>query len=785
MRDASLFQYIGKPLRRTEDLRLLKGEGRFTDDLSVPGQYYAVFVRSPHPHARLSDIDTKTALAMPGVVSVITADDLSALNPIDHSPLPSTRDDLKLKPADADAFFAGPHYLLPLDRVRHVGEAVAMVIASSASEARDAAECVDVRYEPLSATHNARASVEPDTVSLWDERSTNYCIDGWHGDVEGTQQALADAPHVLTVDFHVDRVTGVPLEPRAALAQYNPNEDSYSLVAGSGGAVRQRNEIANVLGIDPSKLRVRSLDVGGNFGTRNRVYVEFALVLWAAKTLNIPVKFTASRSESFLTDYQGRDLHSRLTLGLDAQGAFVALKAENLSNLGARAVSLSPLGKGSTLVTGNYRIPVACVRASAAFTNTVPTQAYRSSGRPEVNYALERTIDIAAQRFGFDLVDIRRKNLIASAAMPYANPLGANYDSGDYEHALDEALRLADWNGFQLRRDDAQSRGRLRGRGIAPYVESSIGSPRERADVHIDKNGSVTVVIGTQPTGQGQETSFAQVTADLLHVDFEAVTVVTGDTRFVTAGGGSHSGRSMRHAGTVIALAVTELIATAKAVVARARDLPIADIEFDTGLFRLPQHNETLNWFEVADLIVRHRLEASWPKGLRVVQDNEMHTPVFPNGCAVCEVEVDPETGAVQLCTYVAVDDVGRAINPLILHGQTHGSVAQGVGQALSEWCHIDGDSGQPNMGSLMDYAIPRADDIPDITVALHEVLSPTNPLGIKSGGEGATTPALAVVVNATVDALRHLNIEHIDMPLTPFNVWRAIRNASKDLPHG
>jgi aerobic carbon-monoxide dehydrogenase large subunit len=782
MWDPTNFTYIGKPLARTEDQRLLTGAGRFTDDFNADGQLFAAMVRCPYAHATICSIDTEAALALPGVKAVFTGEDCvrAGLNPIGHNPIPSTDKDLKLVPAHGEPFFIGPHHLLPTDKARHCGEAVAMVIASSQAQAQDGVEAVDVNYEQLPHVSDAQQATQSGGgPTVWDGIADNQCADGWHGDVDGTQQAIDGAAHVFIRSFHIDRVTGVPLEPRSALAEYFPADDhtdgSYSLIAGSGGAVRQRREIADVLGIDPSRLRVRSLDVGGNFGTRNRVYIEFALVTWAAEQLRAPVKYTANRSESFLSDYQGRDLRSSITLAVDSDGYFVALKAENLSNLGARAVSLSPLGKGSALITGSYHIPKACVRASAAFTNTVPTQAYRSSGRPEVNFALERIIDIAARRLDRDGANLRRLNLVRPTSMPYRNAIGAEYDSGNYPHAMDAAMEAINWDSFEVRKVESAARGKLRGRGIAPYVESSIGTPRERADINILPDGQVKVIIGTQPTGQGQETSFAQVTADLLGVSFESIEVIMGDTRVVTAGGGSHSGRSMRHAGTVIAYAVEDLVKTASNIIAQLHAVAAEDVEFDAGVLRVPQRNIALRWHEVARELELCDDRQSWPRGLRVTRDNEMHTPVFPNGCAACEVEVDPQTGVIALLDYAAVDDVGRAINPLILHGQAHGSIAQGIGQAMWEFCHIDESSGQPLCGSLMDYCLPRAADMPLMHTVLHEVLSPTNPLGIKSGGEGATTPALAVVVNAAVDALAHLGIEHIEMPLTPFRVWQAI----------
>jgi carbon-monoxide dehydrogenase large subunit len=581
-------------------------------------------------------------------------------------------------------------------------------------------------------------------------------------DPAAVDAAFAGAAHVVAHEFHVGRVTGVPLEPRAALGAFEAASGRYVLYAGSGGAFRQRREIAEVLGLPPERLRVVSLDVGGNFGTKNRVYVEYGLVLWAARRLGRPVKYTATRAETLVSDYQGRDLVTRVALALDAGGRFLALRADNISNAGARAVSFSPLGKGSALVTGNYDIPVARVRARAVFTNTVPTQAYRSSGRPEVTFAIERLIDLAAAQVGIDRIELRRRNLIDEARMPYTNPFGMAYDSGRYAENMGLAMRLAGWDGFAARRAEAAARGALLGRGLANYVESSVGAPREQARMIVRPEGVVDVVIGTQPAGQGHETSFAQVAAERLELGVEAIRIVLGDTDLVRFGGGTHSGRSMRMAGTVIALAAGDLIAEGRRRATQALEAAEADVRYARGRFTVAGTDRGLGLFEV-------------PGGLEITRDNEMHEPVFPNGCHVCEVEVDPETGAVRLVRYAAVDDVGRAINPLIVEGQTHGGIVQGVGQALWEACVVDRAGGQTLTGSLLDYALPRAADVPSFATRLNEVPSPTNPLGVKAGGEGGTTPAPAVVASAIADALATLGVREIGLPATPYAIWRAL----------
>jgi carbon-monoxide dehydrogenase large subunit len=774
------FTSIGQPLRRKEDQRLLTGKGRFSDDFSIDGQAYAAMVRSPHPHARIVRMDTGHARSMPGVLGVFTGADCLAdgLKPIPHTPVPATKFDMKLTGPGGGPVFAGPHRLLPADKVRHVGEAVAMVVAATRAQALDAAEAVEVDYRELPFVIASEDALAPGAATVWDEAPDNVLVDTWFGDKDATDRAFESAAHVVKTQFNIGRVTAVTMEARSCLADCDPATGRFTLYAGSGGAVRQKAEMASVLGMAPEMLRVLSYDVGGNFGARNRPYVEFGLVLWACRKLKRPVKYTATRSEAFLTDYQGRDLVTKVELALDAGGRFLAMRADNISNVGALCVSLSPLSKGAGLITGSYAIPVASLRARAVFTNTMPTNAYRSSGRPEVTYAIERLIDQAADELGIDRVRLRRKNLVRPKAFPYRNAVGMAYDSGTYEANMDLAMEIADWEGFKQRRRIARKRGRLLGLGLSNYVESSIGSPRERTEMTVKPAGVVDVVIGTQPSGQGHETSFAQVVADLIAVPVATVNIIMGDTDIVSVGGGSHSGRSMRHAGTIISKASTELIAKGKAIAALALNVPAEKVEWKDGRFSSPASNRSFDFLELAKEIPRLALPTELKDGLAVAADHEMHEPVFPNGCAICEVEVDPDTGHVALVRYAAVDDVGRCINPLIVHGQTHGGIAQGVGQALWEQCYTDASSGQPLAGSFMDYGMPRSQTLPSFNAEIVQVLSPTNPLGIKAGGEGGTTPALAAVVSAIADALRDTGVRDITMPATPFAVWQAIQNA-------
>ena len=780
-RELPAFKSVGQPLRRKEDPRLVTGQGRFTDDFSLPGQAWAAMVRSPHPHARIRGIDAHATLATPGVLAVMTGADClrDGLKPIPHNPVPSTKYDMKLTGRGGSAVFVGPHMILPADKARHVGEAVAMVVAETRAAAQEAAESVIVDYEELPWVADSSAAAAPQAPRIWDELPDNVLVDTSFGDSAATDAAFARARHVVSLKVHIGRVTGVPLEPRAALGAFDPRTGRYTLYAGSGGAVRQKHELAEILGEDPEKLRVLSLDVGGNFGTRNRLYVEYALVLWASRKLGRPVKFRADRVECFLSDYQGRDLVSEVSLAIDETGKFLALRASNLSNVGARCVSLSPLSKGSGLITGSYDIPCASLRSRAVFSNTMPTQAYRSSGRPEVTFAIERLIDKAARLLGYDRLELRRRNLVPPAKMPYANAVGSIYDSGEYLASMERVLRLADWAGIEKRRAAARRRGKLLGAGFANYVESSIGTPKERVDIAVNPD-RIELVIGTQPAGQGHETSFAQVAADLLGVPFERVEIRLGDTDVVSAGGGTHSGRSMRHASAAIALASDDLIEKGKRLAAHLWSASADTLTFEDGVFRVPGKNNSFTWFELAARLSESGLPPEFAAGLRVRRDNEMHTPVFPNGACVCEVEIDPETGALELTRYSTVDDVGRCINPLIVDGQTHGALTQGVGQALWEGCVIDPNSGQPLCGSLMDYGMPRADTMPSFTTEIAEVLSPTNPFGVKAAGEGGTTPAPAVVLSAIEDALAEFGAVEIDMPATPQKIWAAINKAAR-----
>ena len=778
---------IGQPVRRTEDHRLLTGQGRYADDPAPPGLARAVLVRAPHAHARIRSIDCQAARAAPGVLAVLTGAEYQAdgLGPIPHAVALMTRPDVAVR-VRGSATIDTPHWPMPSERVRFAGEAVAMVIAETIAQAQEAAERVTVRYEALPCVVRATDALRPDAPHLWDPAPGNLAIEIEVGDAAKTQAAFARAAHVVRLDTWAQRVTGVPMEPRTTTAEYDATTGRTTLYTGSGrGVAKLRLDLARLLGVDPAAVRVVCGDMGGNYGTRNFFYPEYALLAWAARRLGQPVRWTCERAESFLTDYQGRDLTATAELALDADGRFLALRGDNLSNLGAYAASFVSLQKGIGIMSGVYDIPAAWFRGRGAVTNTVPTTPYRSAGRPEVMFVLERLIDLAAARTGIDRVDLRRRNLIPPAAQPYANPLGLTYDSGDYGAAMEATLARAGWAGFPARRAEARQRGRLRGIGVANYVEVTSGNPRERAEITVRPDGVVELVMGTMDSGQGHATSFAQLVTEFLGVPFASIRFVAHDTDRVKAGGGSHSGRSMKLAATVITGACAEIVARARRLAAVLLQAAEAELVFDAGRFRVTGTDRTLDLFELAAAAAREEVPEPLRGPLASVCDETIPVASFPYGTQVCEVEVDPETGAVALVALAATDDVGRAVNPMILHGQTQGGIAQGVGQALLEDIACDPATGQPRAGSFMDYALPRAADLPALDTALSEIPSPTNPLGVRSGGEGGTTPALASVVNAIVDALAEYGVRHIEMPVTPERVWRAISAAPPPAPGG
>ena len=778
---------IGQPVRRREDFRLVRGAGRYTADENLPGQVYAVMVRSPHAHARIRAIRTDEAKAVPGVLAVLTGADCVAdgLKPVPHKPWSPHPAETRLRNKGNAPPYEAAHWPLPADKAHFVGEALAMVVGENVHAAKDGAERVSIDYEVLPAVVESVAAARQDAPRVHDGAPSNVCFDAELGDAAATDAAFARAAHVARFETWVQRVTGVPMEPRAALAAFSAESGRYTVYAGNGGAVRLKTDLALILDVPPEKVRVLMGDVGGNFGTRGMIYPEFALVAWAAKKVGRPVKWIIERHESLLSDYQARDLAVEAELALNDKGMFLAMRGSNIGNLGGHTTNFAMVQKGVQMMSSIYRMPAAHFRARATLSNTAPTRPYRSAGRPEVIFVMERLIDIAAREFGFDRAAIRRRNLVTETELPYKNPFGVEYDNGDYVGGIDLALKLGDWAGFRRRRTEAKRRGKHRGIGVGVYVDISTGVPREKAEITVSPEGFVELVIGITSQGQGHETSFAQLVTEWLGVPIDAVRFVTGDTDRVTVGGGAHSGRGMRLGSIVIKKSSDRIIEKGLRIAEHLLETAAADIEFKDGRFAVKGTNHAVGLFDVAKAAAER---TDLPEDLRgplyAACDETVAEASYPYGAHCCEVEVDAETGRVRLVNYVAVDDVGRAINPLIIHGQVHGGIAQGVGQALLEHAHYDPESGQMLAGSLMDYAMPRASDLPFYVTELSEVPSSTHPLGIRPAGEGGTVPALAVVINAVVDALSEFGVRHVEMPATPEKVWRAIAEARAAKAH-
>jgi aerobic carbon-monoxide dehydrogenase large subunit len=769
---------IGQPVPRKEDLRLITGKGRYTDDLNLEGQAYAAMVRSPHAHAVIRSIDSEDARAVPGVLAVLTGADFIAdrLNPIPNKTFSLHPAEMPLLNSDGTPAFNVPDYPLPADKARFVGEAIVMVIAESIAAAKDGAERVIIDYEPLECVTFTVDAAGLGAPRVRDENSSNVCIDAQVGEAEPTAAAFRAAAHVAKIKTWIPRVAGSPMEPRAAVGDYDPASGRYTIYTCSGSTLRLRRDLAIVLDVPEPNVRLVIRDVGGNFGTRGAIFAEQPLVAWAARRIGRPVKWTSERSEVLLSDYQGRDLAVEAELALDKDGKFLAMRGSNVGNLGSHTGNFSMVQKGVEIMSSIYRMPAASFRARAVLSHTAPTRPYRSSGRPEVIYVMERLIDIAARQAGFDRVELRLRNLVSQSELPYKNPFGMVYDSGDYIGVMKHALDLGDWYGVPARKAEARARGKYRGIGVANYVDTATGIPREKAKLTVYPDGSVDLVIGTVSNGQGHETSFAQLVHEWLGVSFDKVRLLTGDTDIVDVGGGTHSGRGMRLGSIVIWNASNSIIEKGKEVAGLLLQRNPADVSFAGGTF-IADGGQSMSLTEVAAAMTsRADLPPEFRGPLIGECDQTVNEAGFPYGCHVCEVEIDAESGKVEIIRHTTVDDVGRAVNPLIIHGQTHGGIAQGVGQALLEHCFYDSSSGQMLAGSFMDYAMPRADNLPFFTTDISEVPSTTHPLGMRPAGEGGTTPALGVVINAIVDALSEFGVTHMELPATPERIWRAIR---------
>ena len=783
---------IGARVRRVEDPRFLTGAGRFVSDLHISNTSHAVFVRSMHAHARLRGIDIAAALSSPGVIAVFTGADMVAdgVGPM--------RAMWAIKGPDGTPMAEPPRFALARDIVRHVGEAVAIVVADTLLAAQDAADLIEIDYEPLVSVTDGRIAVSSDAPQLHEIAPSNVCFRWMRGDAAKVAAGFAAAAHVVKIDLINHRIGGAAIEPRAVAALPPHGFDKLTLYSATQVPHHIRRLVTEQLNISEAKLRVIAPDVGGGFGYKGKLYPEESVIAWAALKTNRPVRWVANRNESFLSDYQARDHATHAELALAGDGNYLALRVKTIANVGAYVSTFGaaiPSAIYSALLAGVYRTPAISVECTGVFTNTVPTDAYRGAGRPEACYVLERLADRAADALGLDPADIRRRNLIPSGVMPYQTPIGPSYDSGDFPKVFERALEVADYRGFSERRKLSEKRGLLRGIGIACFVESSGVAPSrfagmlgaragfyESAAITLEPDGSARAKLGTHNHGQGHATTMAQILASRLGIPVSKIEIVEGDTDVVPYGTGTFGSRSIAVGGSALAVAADKIIEKGRSIAAHLLEASDRDVRFDAGRFFVAGTNHSVTIVEVARAAyIPHNfpLETLEP-GLQETAVYDPKAFAFSNGVHVCEVEIDPQTGVVALQRYSAVDDVGTVINPMIATGQVHGGVAQGFGQAVLEHIAYDAESGQALCGSFMDYALPRASDLPMFTSEFEQGQPCThNPLGAKGCGEAGTIAAPAAIVGAVLDALRPFGVTDIDMPLTPARVWQAIRSAS------
>jgi carbon-monoxide dehydrogenase large subunit len=779
---------IGTPVRRREDYRFLTGQGTYTDDINRPRQLYAYILRSPHASAGIAGIDTAAAAKAVGVVAIYTGKDLEA-DGVGGLPC-----GWQIHSKDGSPMQEPPHPVLASGHVRHVGDPVAVVIADSFAQARDASELIAVDYAVEPAVTDVAEALKPGAPLVFSEVPGNICYD-WHlGDPAAVDAALAKAARVVKLDLVNNRLVPNAMEPRAAIGDFDRATGEHTLYTTSQNPHVIRLLMgAFVLHIPEAKLRVVAPDVGGGFGSKIYHYAEEAIVTWAAAKLKRPVKWTAERVESFMSDAHGRDHVTHVELGLDAQNKFVALKVATLANMGAYLSTFAtcvPTYLYATLLAGTYTTPVVYAEVKAVFTNTVPVDAYRGAGRPEATFLLERIVDLAADELGVDPAELRRKNFIPTDAYPYQTPVALQYDSGDYFSTLDLATKAADYAGFEARRAEAARRGKLRGIGIATYIEAcgiapsavvgSLGARAglfEAAAVRVHPTGSVTILTGSHSHGQGHETTFAQLVADGLGIPMESIEIVHGDTNKIPYGMGTYGSRSLAVGGTAIIKAMDKIIAKGKKIAAHLLEAADADIEFKDGVFSVAGTDRSKSFGEIAlTAYVPHNFpHEELEPGLDETAFYDPKNFTFPSGAYVAEVEIDPDTGTLEICSFNASDDFGRIINPMIVAGQVHGGLAQGIGQALLEGCVYDKATGQLLTASYNDYAMPRADDLPSFVLSTHVTLCTHNPLGVKGCGEAGAIGAPAAISNAIVDALKPMGVRHVEMPATPEKLWRAI----------
>ena len=768
--DLALMKFgVGQPVPRKEDPTLLRGEGRYTDDINLPGQAHAVMVRSRIAHGVLKGIDLAAARALPGVLAILTHADLAAAG---FGPM---KCGLNIPDRNGQPMKTPPRHSLARDKVRYVGEAVACVVAETALQARDAAEAVGLDIAELPAVTTPAQALAAGAPQIHDEAPGNLVLDFHYGDVEAVQKAFAAAAHVTRLDITSNRIVVNPMEPRSAIGAYE--DGRWVLRLGCQGVMGLRGGLAkDVLNTTPDKVRVLTGNVGGSFGMKSQVYPEYGPLLLAARQLGRPVKWTDERSESFLSDHHGRDHQRVAELALDKDGRFLALRLSGTGNAGAYIYPPMPATTNAVKnVIDVYRTPVMEVNSKVVFTNTTPLAAYRGAGRPEGNYYMERLIDTAAREMGIDRAELRRRNHIAPQQMPYKAPSGMNYDSGEFTAILDKALEVSDWDGFEKRRAESAARGKLRGRGIGQYLEVTGPPAKEYGGIRFEDDGTVTMLSGTLDYGQGHATPFAQVLSEKTGIPFERLRLLQGDSDQLKVGGGTGGSKSALVASQAFVEAGDKLIEQGRQIAAHVLEASAADIEFQRGRFVIAGTDRGIGIMELADRIRGgFRLPPDVPQSLDVshVSDNPPFS--FPNGCHVAEVEIDRDTGTVEVVRYFMVNDFGTVINPMLVAGQAHGGVVQGIGQALMENALFDGQ-GQPITGSYMDYAMPRASDAPSFSIENHSVPCRTNLLGVKGCGEAGCAGALPSVMNAVVDALSETGVTHVDMPVTPEKVWRIL----------
>jgi aerobic carbon-monoxide dehydrogenase large subunit len=768
---------VGQAVPRTEDPKLLRGEGRYTDDVNLPGQAYGWVVRSRHPHGVLKKVDTAAARAMPGVLAIYTGADLKAAGTQGFkciTPFPNRDGTPMKKPV---------RLALAIDKVRWVGDPVAFVVAETVAQAKDAAEAVVLDIDPLPAVTDAREATQAGAPLVYDDVPNNVSLDYHYGDAAKVDAAFKQAAHVTRLRLINTRVVVSAMEPRSAVVGYDVANERWTLHSESQGVFGLRGQMAELMGVKPDKIRVLTGNVGGSFGMKAAAYPEYVCQLHAARDLKRPVKWTDERSESFLSDSHGRNSDVDAELALDRDGNILALRMSGYANCGGYLTFVGPLAHTLNAVKNVisvYKTPLVDHSMKCVFTNTTPLGPYRGAGRPEANYYMERLIDTAAAEMGIDPAELRRRNHIQKQQIPYKAPSDQTYDSGDFPEIFERALKVADWAGFGARKADSKTRGRLRGRGISDFLEVTAPPNKEMGGIRFEADGTVTFITGTLDYGQGHAAPFAQVLSQRLGVPFDRIRLLQGDSDELIIGGGTGGSRSAMNSGAAIVLASDKVIEQGKTLAAHVLEAAAADIEFAGGRFTIAGTDRSIGILELAErLRTRKDVPADLPKSLDVKLTYDGAPSTFPNGCHVAEVEIDPETGVVEVVKYSAVNDFGNVLNPLVVEGQLHGGVVQGIGQALMERV-VYTDDGQPVTGSYMDYGIPRASDAPYFSSSNHAVPATTNPLGVKGCGEAGCAGSFPAVMNAVVDALREYGISHIDMPATPQRVWQAIAQAGR-----